>query len=210
MELTQGQRRLAFVLAVLVLAGLGAFLLRPGTQAHGPGHAAATPSAKATASTPSGVAAAASPSPVPAPTGSVNIYRWLPFSQSDLNNAAGVTEQFGADYGTFSYTESASAYVGRMRGLVTSELSATLARGYATPGVAQQRTQQKQVSTGSAVISSLRAFGPSSLTFVVTIKQSMSAKQGNSQITGQYAVTLGTSGTNWQVNDIELASAGNF
>ena len=210
MELSQGQRRLAFVVTVLVLAGLGAFLLRPGTRTHGQAHAAATPSAKAAASTPSGVVAAASPSPLPAPTGSVDIYRWLPFSQSDLDNAAGVTEQFGADYGTFSYTESASAYVGRMRGLVTSELSATLARGYATPGVAQQRSQQKQVSAGSAVINSLRAFGPSSLTFVVTIKQAMSAKQGNSQITGQYAVTLGTSGTNWQVNDIELASAGNF
>jgi hypothetical protein len=96
-----------------------------------------------------------------------------------------------------------------MRGLVTSELSTTLARAYATPGVAQQRTQQKQVSTGSAVINSLRAFGSSSLTFVVTVKQAMSAKQGNSQTTGQYAVTVGNSGTNWQVNDIELASAGN-
>jgi hypothetical protein len=207
MELTQGQRRLAFVLTVLVLAGLGAFLLRPGTRAHGP--AAAMSPAKAAPSTPSGAVAATSPSPVPAPTGSVDIYRWLPFSQSDLAAAAGVTEKFGADYGTFSYTESASDYVGTMRGLVTSELSTTLARAYATPGVAQQRTQQKQVSTGSAVINSLRAFGSSSLTFVVTVKQAMSAKQGNSQTTGQYAVTVGNSGTNWQVNDIELASAGN-
>jgi hypothetical protein len=207
MELTQGQRRLAFVVTVLVLAGLGAFLLRPGARAHRP--AAAASPAKATPTTPSGAVAAASPSPVPAPTGLVNIYRWLPFSQSDLDNAAGVTEQFGADYGTFSYTESASSYVGRMRGLVTSELGATLARGYATPGLAQQRTQQKQVSTGSAVINSLRAFGASSLTFVVTIKQAMSAKQGTSAISGQYAVTVGNAGANWQVNDIELASAGN-
>src|ERR1035441_3309340 len=129
MELTQGQRRLAFVLTVLVLAGLGAFLLRPGTRAHGP--AAATSPAKAAPSTPSGAVAATSPSPVPAPTGSVDIYRWLPFSQSDLAAAAGVTEKFGADYGTFSYTESASDYVGTMRGLVTSELSTTLARAYA-------------------------------------------------------------------------------
>ena len=46
-----------------------------------------------------------------------------------------------------------------MRNLVTSQLGATLARGYATPGVARPRTQQQQVSTGPAVINSLRAFG---------------------------------------------------
>jgi hypothetical protein len=208
MELTQGQRRLAFVVTVLVLAGLGAFLLRPGTRAPAQAHAAATSRAPAP-STPAGAAAAATPSPAPAPTGPVNIYRWLPFSPSDLARAASVTEKFGADYGTFSYTESASDYVGAMRGLVTSELGATLARGYATPGVAQQRTQQKQLSTGSAVINSLRAFGGSSLTFVVTIKQSMRASQGKSQIAGQYAVTVSTSGGSWQVNDIELSNVGN-
>jgi hypothetical protein len=208
MELTQGQRRLAFVVTVLVLAGLGAFLLRPGTRAPAQAHAAATSRAPA-ASTPAGVAAAATPSSAPAPTGPVNIYRWLPFGPSDLAQAASVTEEFGAAYGTFSYTESAADYVGAMRGLVTSELGATLARSYATPGVAQQRTQQKQVSTGSAVINSLRAFGASSLTFVVTIKQSMRASQGKSQIAGQYAVTVGTSGGSWQVNDIELSNVGN-
>ena len=121
-----------------------------------------------------------------------------------------MTQAFGADYGTFSYTESATDYVGRMGNLITSQLSATLARGYATAGVAQQRTQQKQVSTGSAVIDSLRAFGPSSLTFVVTIKQAMTTQQGKGQLTGQYAVTVSTSGANWQVSDIQLASAGNF
>ena len=59
-----------------------------------------------------------------------------------------MTEAFGADYGTFSYTESAAGYVGRMRNLITSQLGTTLARGYATPGVAAARTQQQQVSAG--------------------------------------------------------------
>src|ERR1035438_9752305 len=159
MELTQGQRRLAFLVTVLVLAGLGAFLLRPGTHASGRRPAAATSPPRSAPSAASGVTAVASPSAVPVPTGSADIYRWLPFSQSALARAAGVTQQFGADYGTFSYTEGTSAYVGRMQGLVTSQLSATPARGYATPGVVSQRTQQKQVSSGSAVINSLRAFG---------------------------------------------------
>jgi hypothetical protein len=210
MDLTQGQRRLAFVAIVVVLAGLGAFLLRPGSRSSPPPHAAASSRAPAAASTPSAAAPAATPSAAVASTGSVNIYQWLPFSQSALARAAAVTQQFSADYGTFSYTQNAARYVARMSGLITSQLSATLARGYATPGVASQRTQQQQVSSGSAVINSLRAFGGGSLTFVVTIKQAMTSKQGKSQTTGQYAVTVNGSGTVWQVNDIELASAGNF
>jgi hypothetical protein len=209
MDLTQGQRRLAFVATVVVLAGLGAFLLRPGSRSSPPAHAPAS-SRPPAASTPSASAPVATPSAATASTGSVNIYQWLPFSQSALARAAAVTQQFSADYGTFSYTQNAASYVATMRGLVTSQLSATLARGYATPGVASQRTQQQQVSSGSAVINSLRAFGGGSLTFVVTIKQAMTTKQGKSQTTGQYAVTVNGSGTVWQVNDIELASSGNF
>lgn len=212
MELTPGQRRLAFLVTVVVLAALGAYLLFPGVRAPGHGPVRATQQARAAPRTPASTAGAPVPSVAPAPTGSggVDIYRWLPFSQSDLGKAAGVTQEFGADYGTFSYTESATDYVGRMQNLITSQLAATLARGYATAGVAQQRTQQKQVSAGSAVINSLRAFGTSSLTFVVTIKQTMTTKQGKGQLTGQYAITVSTSGANWQVSDIQLASAGNF
>jgi hypothetical protein len=96
-----------------------------------------------------------------------------------------------------------------MRGLVTSELAGTLARGYATPGVAQTRTQQKQVSTGSAVVTGLRAFGPSSMTFLVTVQQKITEAQGKSQLTSHYAVTVTRSGVRWQVNDVQLATAGN-
>jgi hypothetical protein len=213
MELNPAQRRLAFLAAVVVIAGLGAYLLFPGMRSSGRGPAPSTspPTPRAQPVSSSGTGGLASPSAAPAPTGSsaVNIYRWLPFSQSDLSKAAGVTQRFGADYGTFSYTDSAADYVGRMRNLITSQLSATLAQGFAAPGVASVRTQQKQVSTGSAVINSLRAFGASSLTFVITIKQVMTAKQGKSQVTGQYAVTVSSAGASWQVNDIELASAGN-
>jgi hypothetical protein len=147
---------------------------------------------------------------VPTPAGSApDIYQWLPFSQSDLAKAASVTEAFGAAYDTFSYRESTSSYLASLRGLTTSELAATVARAYATPGVASQRTQQKQVSSARAVINSIRTFGPGSLTFVVTIVQTIHTKQGKSQNNGQYAVTLTGSGQSWLVNDVELASAGN-
>ena len=75
--------------------------------------------------------------------------------------------------------------------------------------MASLRTQEKQTSTGSAAISSLRAFGSSSLTFVVTGSQHLVSSKGSTNGTTQYAITVTGSGTSWQVNDIELASAGN-
>jgi hypothetical protein len=214
MDLTSAQRRMAFIVIVLALAGLGAFLLwpRPSPAA---GRAASGPTAHAATSAPAPAPSspAAPASPVPSGRG-VNIYQLLPFSQADLTEAAGVVRRFCTDYATYSYTESAGSYVGRMRGLVTSALAATLAQDYATPGVAQTRTQQKQTATGSGVITALRAFGASSLTFLVTLSQkTYSTRQGGKTTahtaSGDYAITIARSGSGWQVNDIQLASAGN-
>jgi hypothetical protein len=220
MDLSPAQRVLAFLGIVIVLGGMGAYLLIPGLRSalgQGHGRAAVTPSAPATgAAGTSPAVPAASTAPAtpatqaPTPAGSApDIYQWLPFSQSDLAKAASVTEAFGAAYDTFSYRESTSAYLASMSGLATSELSATLGRAYATPGVASQRTQQRQVSSARTVIDSIRTFGSGSLTFVVTIIQTMHTRQGRSQDNGRYAVTLIGSGESWLVNDIELASAGN-
>jgi hypothetical protein len=214
MDLTSTQRKVTFAVIVLALAGLGIFLLLPGSS---PARQTAAP--RPSASPPASVPAAAPTTPPaagsPAPSGApVNIYQLLPFSEADLTAAAAVVRQFSADYATYSYTESASSYVGRMRALVTPSLAATLAQDYATPGVAQTRAKQKQSATGSGVITALRAFGPASLTFLVTLTQKTSSTQKPGKTTsttmsGSYAVTAAQSGSGWQVNDIELASAGN-
>jgi hypothetical protein len=120
-----------------------------------------------------------------------------------------VTVKFCTDYNTYSYTESAAAYVAAMNGLVTGQLATTLQGLYSTPGVAKLRTSQQQVSTGTAVIVSLRAFGPSSLTFIVTATQHLVSSRGTTNGSTQYAITVTGSGTSWLVNDIELSSAGN-
>ena len=216
MDLSPAQRVLAFLGIVVVLSGMGAYLLIPGVRsALGQGHrpAAATPSATATGaagtspSTPAASSAAATPA---LPAGSApDIYQWLPFSQADLAKAASVTEAFGSAYDTYSYREGASSYAASLSGLATSELSSTLARAYGTPGVASQRTRQQQVSSARTVINSIRTFSSGSLTFVVTIVQTLHTKQGTSRSTGHYAVTLTGSGQSWRANDIELASAGN-
>ena len=59
------------------------------------------------------------------------------------------------------------------------------------------------------MISSLRAFGPSSMTFIVTAAQRLATASGVSSGSTQYAVTVTGSGSSWQVSDIELESAGN-
>ena len=207
MELSPRQRSAVFVVVVIALAALGYYLVVPAvTHAHG--HTAASPAAS-----PSAVASESAPAPTvtasAADANGVNIYAWLPFTPQDLAAASAVAVRFSIDYNTFTYTESAADYVGAMGRLITGQLATTLQAAYQTPGVASLRTSQKQVSTGSAVINSLRAFGPSSMTFVVTAGQRLVTANGTSSGSTQYAVTVTGSGASWQVSDIELESAGN-
>jgi hypothetical protein len=210
MDLSAGQRKAVFGLIVVVLAGLGVYMFM--SRAHGgpvngsPRAAAHSPAPRAT----SPAIPAASPSPATAATpADPDIYQWLPFTQAQLGSAATVVTQFGDTYGTWSYSQNATSYVASMRDLITSELADVIAQGYSVPGVAGQRTSKKQVSTGSAVINSLRAFGTSSMTFVVTITEQITDNAGRSLNSTQYAITVVGVGSSWQVNDIELASAGN-
>jgi hypothetical protein len=210
MDLNPGQRKAVFGLIVVVLAGLGAYMFV--SRAHGgqvngsPRAAAHSPAPRVTSPAPPAI----SPSPATAATPSdPDIYEWLPFTQAQLGSAATVVTQFGDAYGTWSYSQNATSYVANMRGLITSQLADVVEQGYSVPGVAGQRTSKKQVSTGSAVINSMRAFGTSSITFVVTITEQVTDTAGRSLNSTQYAITVVGLGSSWQVNDIELASAGN-
>jgi hypothetical protein len=206
-DLSPRQRLAVFAAVVVALVALGYYLVVPAVS-HS--HAQATPS-------PTTTAPATAPSVAPAPTVTAsaadasgpNIYAWLPFTQQNLAAAASVAVRFSVDYNTFTYTESAADYVGAMGGLITGQLATTLRAAYQTPGVASLRKSQKQVSTGTAVINSLRAFGPSSMTFIVSAGQRLATTKGTSSGSTQYAVTVTGSGSSWQVSDIELESAGN-
>jgi hypothetical protein len=121
-----------------------------------------------------------------------------------------VAVQFGDLYDTFSYSESASAYAKSLQPITANDLVQSLQRGYATPGLAGPRVKDKQVSTGKTTVGSLRAFGPGSFTFVVTIVQKITATKGHSNSSTQYAVTVVGGASQWQVSDIQLATAGNF
>jgi hypothetical protein len=217
-DLSPAQQKAVFVLVVVVLAALGYWLVLP-KLSHSGGHSAASTSPAASATATASASAPAAPgtpgtpastvTASPAVAGNVNIYSWLPFTQQGLADAASVTVKFCVDYNTFTYTESPAAYVAKMSGLITGQLATTLQASYATAGVAALRTSQKQVSTGTAAINSLRAFGPTSLTFIVTTGQRLVSLKGTTEGSTQYAVTVTGSGSSWQVDDIELASAGN-
>jgi hypothetical protein len=218
MELSPAQRKLAFAVVVFVLAGLGAYLLtsarhqarHPGAAPGGhPRHATSTPPATSPLPT-----ASASSTPTgsssPVSTKIPDIYQWLPFTKSGLADAATTAVKFGDAYGTFSYTEKAAAYVATMHGFISDQLAAQLSAAYSAPGVASLRSSRKQVSAGTAAITSLRAFGPNSLTFVLSVTERITATRDGGTTTTSYAVTLTGGDSKWQVSDIELASAGNF
>jgi hypothetical protein len=210
MDLNARQRKAVFGLIVVALVGSGIYMFVPGARGSEGGSrpAAATHFPAPQATSP------ATPTPSPAPTAAAtpsdpDIYQWLPFTQAQLGSAAAVVAQFCDAYGTWSYSLNATSYVATMRSLITSELADVIEQGYSVPGVASLRTSKKQVSSGSTVINSIRAFGSSSITFVVTITEHITSTSGQSQVASQYAVTVVSSGSSWQVNDIELASAGN-
>jgi hypothetical protein len=223
MDLSPGQQRGLFVVVVVVLAGLGVFLI--GTRGNGGTSGAAPPrsstaptgsaQASAPAATPPSVEPGTTSQPPPAGTtsesGQANIYTWLPFSQADLTSAAKSVLSFATDYGTWSYTETPDAYVGKMSSLITGQLASTLKAEYATPQIAQQRSKLKQVSQGSGGIAQIRSFtsGSRSITFIVNIAEKLTSSQGASTSTTQYAVTCVPGPGDWQVNDIEYATAGN-
>jgi hypothetical protein len=216
MDLTPGRQRLVFVVIVIALVGLTSYLIES-RHSSGTPAAAQSPSPSPSTSSPAGtqgnsVPPSTVPAATPAPTaGGAEIYQWLPFTAADLSAAAQTTMSFAKDYSTWSYTESATAYAAKLSPLVQSAELGILTNGYGTAGVAATRATDKQVSTGSGTIDSIRSFGtrPTSITFVVTINEQVTSTQPTTTQSPQYAVTVASSGSTWQVTDLELAGLGN-
>jgi hypothetical protein len=197
------RRRTAFGLVVTAFSVLGAYLLGP--SMHGATRTDSRQTGHLLGSRPGPARPPAASSPEPS---GPNIYQWLPFTQAGLAAAASVAARFGDAYGTFSYTESGSAYAATMQAVTAPELLAQIKAAYTTPGVASARTRAEQVAVGSTTVDSIRGFGPASVTFVVQVSQRLTDRSGHSLGSTSYAVTLTGTGTNWQVSAVELASAG--
>jgi hypothetical protein len=202
MELSPAARRLIFSLIVCALVGLGAYLIGP--VAHGAG-SPTRPGGSSAKSVTTGIPATAN---AVAP-GQPDIYQWLSFTPAGLAAAASVVVKFADAYGSYSYTESATAYVAPIVPITSSQLVGQIEAAYSVPGVAAARLSGKQVAVATATIGSIRAFGASSITFLVQVSQQLTDTAGRRQQTVIYAITVTGSGTSWQVTDIELAGAGN-
>jgi hypothetical protein len=211
MELTPVQRLITFAVVVLVLAGLGIYLFLPKSSAGAQARPRSSPTPSHQPGSPISTGLASSPPATPPPSAGKgpDIYNWLPFTPSGLASAARLVTTFAADYGTYSYRQSTASYLAPMKPLMTGQLAELLGRAYSAPGLVAQRISGKQVSAGSAVITSLRAFGPSSITFVVTLTERTNDTKGAGSQAATYAITVTGAGGSWQVNNIELASAGN-
>jgi hypothetical protein len=201
MDASPAARRIAFAVVVCAFAALGAYVLVP--LAYRGGTARGEPTPVSSGRTP---AAAHSSLGSGSPAG---IYQWLPFTPAGLTAAAQTVVRFGDAYGTYSYAEDGATYVAPLQSAASAQLVGQIEAAYAAPGVAATRQGEKQVSVAATTISSIRAFGPGSLTFVALVTQQITSTAGRSQQTTDYAVTVTGSGTRWQVSDVELASAGN-
>jgi hypothetical protein len=170
--------------------------------------------APAPASSPPASLAGASPS---AAAGSANIYQWLPFTQSYLSAAAKTTLAFANVYANTSYTETKASYAGKLAGLTSPQEAATLVSDFESPEIADTRTADKQVATGTPTIDSINSFGPEapepagppSITFAVTIAQKLVSTSGTVTSSPEYTITTVSTATGWQVQNIQLASLGN-
>ena len=228
MELSPGQRRLLFVVVVIALVGLGIFVIHGRSQGNtaapagtpsptqsGKAASGAATGAPAAASSPAAPSTAATPAATDAGT---NIYQWLPFTQSDLAVAAKTTLAFANVYANTSYTETKADYAAKLAGLTTAQEAATLEEDFDTPGIRATRTADKQVATGTATIDSISSFGPQnppgppgppSITFAVTIAQKLVSTSNTVTSTPEYTITIVSTATGWQVDNIQLASLGN-
>lgn len=206
MELTDRQRKLLFAGLVVLLAAAGVFLtIGGGGHRHTSAKHAGTPTPSVPAAAPVSAPPISGPPPSP---GTYDIYSMLPFSQKDFTTAADMARRFTIAYGTYRYDEAPTAYVDRMRGMVTSDLATQLQQGAQAPGVLAERKQDQEVSTSTATLDSLRDIAKDQLIFLATGKQHIT-KGGRTSDTGQqYAVTMTRSGGGWVVFAFAPADVG--
>jgi len=150
-------------------------------------------------------AASASPSAAPVSPPAV-IYKYLPFGQAQFNAAYTAAGHAGAQYETFSYTDTPASYGSRIAPYVTPGYLTALEQTFGNAQATAARGKAKEQSSAMAAVTSMRAFGPTSITFITYIKQADPVTQDS----GDYAITVQTTdGKQWLVSEIAPASEGN-
>ncbi|MEU7831691.1 hypothetical protein ACIBO2_22395 [Nonomuraea sp. NPDC050022] len=198
-----GDRRgVAFAAIVVVIAAVGIYLtMWPDSGEPDAGKAPAGHTTTVSPAAPSKPLATASGKPF-------DIYSYLPMTKEQLAAASDLAERFTAAYGTFRYDEEPSAYVDRVKVFTTAEFGNVLARTRTSPGTVERDRADELVAAGTAKMKEIRQVEKSSVIFVVTGTQQITAKSGNKQVVDDYAVTVSQMGADWRVFDLQPADAG--
>jgi hypothetical protein len=203
-----GRRGLVFAGVVVSLAAVGFYLTVWPGPAEPPGTEPVPAPTTAPAST-----AASSAGPESKPTATAaeapfDVYSYLPLSREHLAAAADVARRFIASYGTFDYKEEPAAYADRLRGFSTTRFGEVLARSVTSPGSVQQNRDDQVVAEGTARLKGIRQVDEGSVIFVVAGTRRVTDRNGTSERTEEYAVTLIPVGDDWRVFDLQPANAG--
>lgn len=145
------------------------------------------------------------PAAVPASAG---IYRLLPLTSGQLTAAAHVATAFTSAYGTYSWVQPVSAYVGRLRPYASAELQAQLAHGSAAPGLLQQRARDHASATSTATVTAIRDIAGNTVTFTVTARETVRSRGTARTTVSAYAVTVAPDADGPVAYDIEPATTG--
>ena len=114
----------------------------------------------------------------------------MPFSPSRLQAAAVLAGQFTASWDSWSWRQSAAAWLARLLPLTAAELRPALAQAAGTPGVLAQRDATRQAATAAPAAEQIRDLTPGSVTVAVTVRQVISSTSGTTQAVASFAVTL--------------------
>ncbi|MGV9771296.1 hypothetical protein [Streptosporangium sp. NPDC003464] len=205
-----GSRRgLVFAVLVMMLAAVGIYLtMWPDSGDEG----RPQPDPVGVSRTVPGSRAAVSAEP-PRPSATASnapfdVYSYLPMTKQELAAAADYAQRFTAEYGTFSYDEDPAVYGDRLRGYTTTEFAGVLLRTVTSPGSVEANRADEVVSVGTARVKEIRQIQNTSVVFVVTGTQDVTAKSGPKERTEDYAVTLIEVGADWRVHDLQPADEG--
>lgn len=138
----------------------------------------------------------------------------LPFTPGQISQATQLATRFAATYASHRYDETPSAYLARLTSMMSPQLRPGIERAATDPVTLTQRRRLEQITTAEARPDVIRALGPTSITFLITVTEHVATAHANRTDTSHYALTLaigqaddGSGG--WQVYAIELASTGN-
>lgn len=137
-----------------------------------------------------------------------DVYHLLPFPPEAITQAAELARNFTAAYGTHRYNEPPQEYLRRLAPMISPQLRPSIERAATDPATLTQRQRTQEVSTGQARPETIRALGPSSITFLLTETEHVTTAHAARQDTTRYAVTLIHSSQGWLVYSIELAAIG--